>query len=53
MFLSAVVLVGMITLLHMHVAALISSLMLFYAVNLTLEIVFLQKKMNMRTRPVQ
>ncbi len=52
MLVSAAVLVGMITLLHMHVAALISSLMLFYAVNLTLEIMFLQKKMDMRTRSV-
>jgi len=42
----------MITLLHMHVGALISSLMFFYVVNLTLEIFFLQKKMEVRSQPV-
>ncbi len=52
MLVSAAVLVAMITLLHWHVAALISSLMFFYAVNLTLEIFFLQKKMELRSQPV-
>ena len=53
MLLSAAVLVAMITLFHMHVTALIASLMFFYIVNLTLEIFFLQKKMELRSRPVQ
>jgi hypothetical protein len=53
MLVSAAVLVAMISLLHMHVAALISSLMFFYIVNLTLEIFFLQKKMELRTQPVR
>ena len=44
MLVSAAVLVAMISLLHWHVMALISSLMFFYVVNLTLEILFLQKK---------
>jgi len=52
MLLSAAVLVAMITLLRMHVGALISSLMFFYVVNLTLEIFFLQKKMEVRSQPV-
>ena len=53
MLVSAIVLVVLITVAHMHVTALITSLMVFYAVNLTLEIVFLQKKMDMRTRSVR
>lgn len=53
MLVSGAVLVGAIALLHLHVASLISSLMFFYAVNLTLEILYLQKKMELRTHPVQ
>jgi hypothetical protein len=53
MLVSAGLLVAMITFLHMHVAALISSLMFFYVVNLTLEILFLQKKMELRSQPVR
>lgn len=53
MLLSAGALVAMITLLHLHVAALIISLMFFYVVNLTLEILFLQKKMDLRTESVR
>lgn len=49
MLLSAAALVVMISVFHLHVLALIMSLMLFYAVNLTLEILFLQKKMDLRT----
>jgi hypothetical protein len=49
MLLSAAALVVMISLMHLHVMALVLSLMLFYIVNLTLEILFLQKKMDMRT----
>ncbi|HLP17895.1 MAG TPA: hypothetical protein VK470_16650 [Bacteroidota bacterium] len=52
MLVSAAALVVMISLLHLHVAALIISLMFFYVVNLTIEIVFLQKKMELRTESV-
>lgn len=53
MCVSAAALVVMISLLHLHVAALIMSLMFFYVINLTIEILFLQKKMDLRTESIR